>query len=524
METLFSIALLNLIDSSGIFTRSQWSQYLLVTEAAISQWLTGKTIPKSDHLKNILLFLENFETDDVRKYLLDFYEMADKPIKETLNEDFQSRFKGVSTISDYISSSYLNSFQVEMTRMNCAVKREFIFLCTAFAKVIKNKSSDMKLSEDLWMFKSALQNIGSDKLMGLVLDSINEIKMHDFNVSPDESSPSDADREISTDHAKAVKSVYKIEDRITPGFNCEIFYLDFQKSINGKIKLPPIKANEIFLYKIKGKFNWVFDGYGKFDFLENDLGRFRMNTGVMFPPSDLEIVDDGFGFLILCEGASDTQYMERYINQLYGNSKILDLLPKVENISKDFLPFDCVLGKLPKTEFEFNKIINNEGVTKQYLFNQAYFNPFGDRFSMFLDSFVSLKFLIVSKMHLHEKVIALENSSSSEIIVPLFSSVKALTYNMQELENREALMVDSNDPNIVETEIPGIKEANNSPNIFMLRSGTYYKLLSEKDEKTVCMIIVLGSGLSDKAHGLLNYWKKDEDINAISVLPMVKEK
>src|SRR5207244_2263066 len=50
----FAEMLLRLIDETNLFTRAEWAEILDVSEAAISQWVNDKTLPRPELLRMIV--------------------------------------------------------------------------------------------------------------------------------------------------------------------------------------------------------------------------------------------------------------------------------------------------------------------------------------------------------------------------------------------------------------------------------------------------------------------------------------
>lgn len=68
----FAQILNRLIDQTGVFTRSGWATFLNVSEAAISQWLHDKTLPRPETLRMIRGAL--YDTDGVPHETLEEFE------------------------------------------------------------------------------------------------------------------------------------------------------------------------------------------------------------------------------------------------------------------------------------------------------------------------------------------------------------------------------------------------------------------------------------------------------------------
>src|ERR1041384_488175 len=77
----FATAIRSLLDDTNLFTRAQWATFLGLSEAALSQWVHDKTIPRPAVLWMMLGVLQ--EGDDVRREPLDaFFALLDIPSGE----------------------------------------------------------------------------------------------------------------------------------------------------------------------------------------------------------------------------------------------------------------------------------------------------------------------------------------------------------------------------------------------------------------------------------------------------------
>ncbi|HVU98722.1 MAG TPA: sigma factor [Puia sp.] len=174
METLFKIALSNLLDKTGIYSRFEWASYLLVSEPAISQWTNGRTLPKAEHLSSILLFLENYDRKDVQQYVYEFYQMADLPIEKTLEESLQDRYGKYQTITEYISLTYQDALNIEVSDLNGLFRKHFYYLCSYFARALKDVKSDFNEVEASFVLSKALSAITERNFQQLITSKLVE--------------------------------------------------------------------------------------------------------------------------------------------------------------------------------------------------------------------------------------------------------------------------------------------------------------------------------------------------------------
>jgi len=77
-RSLFATSLGDLIDQTGIFSRSEWSTTLGVTSAAISQWINDKTVPRPRALRSLIDVVRRYRGPD-NQHLTAFLAIADEP-------------------------------------------------------------------------------------------------------------------------------------------------------------------------------------------------------------------------------------------------------------------------------------------------------------------------------------------------------------------------------------------------------------------------------------------------------------
>src|SRR4051794_6485564 len=103
----FLALLSELIDGTKIFKRREWAIILGVSPAAISQWLSGTTIPRADILRTVVDILDGH--DRLPEGLLErFWSMSKRPVSEVAPES-AGRF-GTKNIGEYLLAPALKGF------------------------------------------------------------------------------------------------------------------------------------------------------------------------------------------------------------------------------------------------------------------------------------------------------------------------------------------------------------------------------------------------------------------------------
>lgn len=114
----FALALRALLDETGYFSRDDWSSVLGVSEAAISQWVTDRTLPRADLLRQILDILRHVESVP-RGLLTRFDEVAGRSAVEV--SPLGQRM--MPSVAEYMSRSNLASLGRELRKLPIAQQR-----------------------------------------------------------------------------------------------------------------------------------------------------------------------------------------------------------------------------------------------------------------------------------------------------------------------------------------------------------------------------------------------------------------
>ena len=97
-RSAFARVLGDLLDATGLFERKEWAELLGVPEAAISQWVNDKTIPRADHLFLVVNTLKWADLEDETP-LLRYDHIAEEPSVDVSPHGTRMR----PTIAQYIS-------------------------------------------------------------------------------------------------------------------------------------------------------------------------------------------------------------------------------------------------------------------------------------------------------------------------------------------------------------------------------------------------------------------------------------
>ena len=97
--------LVEMIDHCPIMNRSQWAAHLQITRAALSQWVSGKNVPRPDRLLAIIDFGRRSDSEDVRRLMAEFDSIANEPIEEVAQG-----VRGAKSLNEYLSSAAVERF------------------------------------------------------------------------------------------------------------------------------------------------------------------------------------------------------------------------------------------------------------------------------------------------------------------------------------------------------------------------------------------------------------------------------
>jgi hypothetical protein len=216
MNKSFKIALANLIDETDTFTRSEWSKYLLVSEAAISQWVKGKTMPKAEYLSSVLLYLENFEKKHIQEYLLEFHRIADLPIEETLDEELQERYKKYKTITEYITTSYMYGFEVELSELDGIFRKHVLYACSNLVRSVKEVANDCSEPENVRILNKALIAFTEGEIEKSILESMMKLaESHSDNVSSSQQNKTNTNRNFLSNRLIYLEPDFDTENSVS---------------------------------------------------------------------------------------------------------------------------------------------------------------------------------------------------------------------------------------------------------------------------------------------------------------------
>lgn len=80
-KSLFASALQNILDNTGLYTRKEWANFLLVPVREIDKWIEDRELPQPFQLNLILDFLKLSNVIDKDKYISKLIDVLKSPVK-----------------------------------------------------------------------------------------------------------------------------------------------------------------------------------------------------------------------------------------------------------------------------------------------------------------------------------------------------------------------------------------------------------------------------------------------------------
>lgn len=122
MVSLFASALRNLLDDARLYSRSSWAEILDVSEAAVSQWVNDKTLPRPETLRSIRRIAG--ESDGVDKGILNtFDQVVSLPALEA--SPVAKRLNG--SLAHYMLTPLIEGFLRSLRSLSAEAQEEVLY-------------------------------------------------------------------------------------------------------------------------------------------------------------------------------------------------------------------------------------------------------------------------------------------------------------------------------------------------------------------------------------------------------------
>lgn len=123
VQSPLAAAIASLLDDTQVLTRRQWAEFLHISESAISQWVGDKTLPRPEHLRKIVRFLQ--DSDDVPQEPLSAFRKTSSlparqvtPLDDRLGED--------RTIDQYMLRPLRSALQTTLSGLSATRQEEIL--------------------------------------------------------------------------------------------------------------------------------------------------------------------------------------------------------------------------------------------------------------------------------------------------------------------------------------------------------------------------------------------------------------
>jgi len=120
--SIFSQVLQRLLDESGFYTRAEWSQFLGISEPALSQWVNDRTVPRADLLRMVIDLLRSRGGLSAGEGLMALEAVMDEPSDSI--SPIGSRF--APNLRSYLSVRSLAELGRSLQRMPVAEQIAFL--------------------------------------------------------------------------------------------------------------------------------------------------------------------------------------------------------------------------------------------------------------------------------------------------------------------------------------------------------------------------------------------------------------
>jgi transcriptional regulator with XRE-family HTH domain len=149
----FAEAVASLLDATGLYDRASWASFLGVSEAAISQWVNDRTIPRPDLLWLVLGLLE--EKDSVAKEpVTAFLAIMDVPSQEL--SPHGDRFG--PTLGDYLTANLSRLYLGVLSDLPFRRREQALYEAIGRARALKKTPHEQQGSHTIDRIPSQTPN------------------------------------------------------------------------------------------------------------------------------------------------------------------------------------------------------------------------------------------------------------------------------------------------------------------------------------------------------------------------------
>ncbi len=147
-----AVALREVLDDSGLMTRREWASLLGITPAAISLWVTGRTLPRADHLSAVWDFVVS--SSGIPESVTDtFRRVASLPARKAT--PFFKRLRGEPTIAHYMLRPLREAMFGTLASLDPSVQEELLYRTAELGRKLSTESASVatRLASVPWMLE-----------------------------------------------------------------------------------------------------------------------------------------------------------------------------------------------------------------------------------------------------------------------------------------------------------------------------------------------------------------------------------
>lgn len=181
-KNIFGHALKDLLEASkDMLSRKEWTVLLGVSDAAISQWISGKTFPAPEKIKILISIYRGQELDDQRQKKLDYFlSVIEMPI-DLLWTKVPARVQGLKA-SDYILDEFEQDMKNMMSHLYYDLKQElqkqFSREILIHKEFLSEKLLESPKEEEVGVYARSRKN---KLLAGAIQEEVNRNFLHTYH-------------------------------------------------------------------------------------------------------------------------------------------------------------------------------------------------------------------------------------------------------------------------------------------------------------------------------------------------------
>lgn len=176
-RSLVAVGFDSLLGKTNVLSRAQWAEFLHISESAISQWVSDKTLPRPEHLRKIIRFLQ--DSDDVpEEPMRRFFEVSALPAQQVT--PLYKRFGEDRTLDQYMLRPLRSALQKALSGLSAAKQEEILLAANLSAQLAASGNSQAEPRKQTLLgtmearATEALAELGASSICFFVADPLFE--------------------------------------------------------------------------------------------------------------------------------------------------------------------------------------------------------------------------------------------------------------------------------------------------------------------------------------------------------------